>query len=525
LVVIVLAGGAFLLHAACNRSTTPGSSSGGGSATGGGVNSGGGGAASVSCTLKGGGTGPSGNNPADFPSVAGLDFTAFPADPGACTGAHISYVSTSGSDSNPGTSPQPFRTLVHAIQTAAPGDAVMVHAGTYAEGADGEYRSLVIDKANLKLCAAPGETVTVQPPSPAFTYGLQILADGAVIDGINLSGYVNGVEMGGDPGTKVSHLVFKNLTVTASGATFKNGIVSSVAQVDGLLLKNVTVKNATLSVSCGNGPCKNWRLDGVAVCNDANDVGGSGGDGIAVEVRDEDVAAGNVSQNILISNAEVTGASADGIDLKATRVAVFNANVHDNLRNGVKFWRGGDLVNSFVVHHGADAAVVFDRDGTYRILNSLVAYENVRSDGTLQGDSYTMTICYDNPSATCPLTIVNSVFFNNSGSLFFSNGTTATIQNSLLGNTLNDVIAEKSGTMVLETDPASNLSSIATASGNLPFTTNPGFTNAGGGDFTFGSSSPLKNAGAVPSNFPSYDFRGNSRNQGGAPDLGPLELF
>ena len=31
--------------------------------------------------------------------------------------------------------------------------------------------------------------------------------------------------------------------------------------------------------------------------------------------------------------------------------------------------------------------------------------------------------------------------------------------------------------------------------------------------------------GMVPNLFPSYDYRGQARTLGGAPDLGPLELF
>lgn len=476
------------------------------------------------CSLKGAGAGPSGNNAVDFPTIAGLDFSAFPSDPGDCTGAHVLHVAVSGSDGNAGTAGAPFKTITHAISVASSGDAILVGGGNYVEGADGEYRSLVLDKA-IRLCAEPGAAVTVTAPSSAFTYGAHILVDGVVLSGINLSGFVTGVEMGGDSGAILRNTVLKNLTVTTAGNTFKNGIVASNGPVDGLLLKNVTVRGATLGISCSNGPCKNWRLDGVSVCNDANDVGGSGGDGIAVEVRDEDVAAGKLSQNILITNAEVTGASADGIDLKAARVAVFNANVHDNLRNGVKFWRGGDLVNSYVVNHGADASLVFDREGSYRVLNSLIAYHNVNPNGTLRGDSYTATACYDFPSAACSLSILNSVFFNNSGSIYLSPSTTAEVRNSLLGNTVNDIIIEKGGVTVTETDPVTALSGLATASADLPFMTDPFFTNAAASDFTFGTSSLLKNAGGVPANFPSYDFTGKTRTAGAAPDLGPLELF
>ncbi len=43
------------------------------------------------------------------------------------------YVSTSGSDSNPGTQSQPWKTIQKAANTVAAGDTVTVDAGTYNE--------------------------------------------------------------------------------------------------------------------------------------------------------------------------------------------------------------------------------------------------------------------------------------------------------------------------------------------------------------------------------------------------------
>ena len=43
------------------------------------------------------------------------------------------YVSLSGSDSNPGTQSQPFRTIQHAADVAQPGNRILVKAGTYYE--------------------------------------------------------------------------------------------------------------------------------------------------------------------------------------------------------------------------------------------------------------------------------------------------------------------------------------------------------------------------------------------------------
>src|SRR2546430_7870525 len=54
---------------------------------------------------------------------------------GAVRGAEAARVSvsTQGSDSNPGTSSQPFRTITRAYNSAGAGTTIMVMAGTYTD--------------------------------------------------------------------------------------------------------------------------------------------------------------------------------------------------------------------------------------------------------------------------------------------------------------------------------------------------------------------------------------------------------
>ena len=55
----------------------------------------------------------------------------------ASTQAADYYVSTSGSDSNPGTSAQPFRTITHAYGQAGPGTTIHVLPGVYTDYTSG----------------------------------------------------------------------------------------------------------------------------------------------------------------------------------------------------------------------------------------------------------------------------------------------------------------------------------------------------------------------------------------------------
>ncbi|MFE2231784.1 DUF1565 domain-containing protein [Streptomyces sp. NPDC059442] len=67
------------------------------------------------------------------------------------------YVSPSGSDTNPGTSPAiPFRTLQKAADSTAPGDTVSVMNGTYKE------RSADSDVVTITRSGRPGAPITFQ---------------------------------------------------------------------------------------------------------------------------------------------------------------------------------------------------------------------------------------------------------------------------------------------------------------------------------------------------------------------------
>jgi parallel beta-helix repeat protein len=73
------------------------------------------------------------------------------------------YVSTQGNDGQPGTLQQPWATLQHAVDTIAPGDTIMVEAGTYAGCRIGNSGG---DKAPKVLRSAAGAQVLVNRPGP-----------------------------------------------------------------------------------------------------------------------------------------------------------------------------------------------------------------------------------------------------------------------------------------------------------------------------------------------------------------------
>jgi hypothetical protein len=80
---------------------------------------------------------------------------------GATVDAGVVHVSTSGSDSNPGTAAAPVRTVRHGLLLLHPGSTLYVHGGTYDEAA--RVADLTgTAAAPILIRNAPGETATIR---------------------------------------------------------------------------------------------------------------------------------------------------------------------------------------------------------------------------------------------------------------------------------------------------------------------------------------------------------------------------
>ena len=79
------------------------------------------------------------------------------------------FVATNGSDSNPGTISQPFRTIAKGVSMLTPGKTLLVRSGTYAESLQNTIPGGTSWSSPVTVEAYPGDTVTIQPSSGAFT--------------------------------------------------------------------------------------------------------------------------------------------------------------------------------------------------------------------------------------------------------------------------------------------------------------------------------------------------------------------
>lgn len=97
------------------------------------------------------------------------------------------YVSSSGSDDNPGTRSEPWRTVQKALDTLDPGERALVREGTYTE--DLYFDREGTEDEPITVAAYPGEAVTLRAASteentfPVIFNGAYIRFEGFTIEG------------------------------------------------------------------------------------------------------------------------------------------------------------------------------------------------------------------------------------------------------------------------------------------------------------------------------------------------------
>ena len=448
--------------------------------------------------------------PRRLPTIAAIDWAAFPravAEPRGRSGRVVRL--------RPGAP----AVVARALESAAPGDTLLLEPGTYTEGMPGDYRGLVMDKEGLVLRAVGGRARIV--PAAGIKRGLMVEASQITVQGLDLEGFKDaGVSLGKE-GETLRQIVLTDISVKGGPddgiVAYPDHRASGKPVIDGMLLRNVRVEGAALGISCNGGPCRSWWLENVDVINASGS--GSGADTIGVES----------GENFVLVNVTVTGAAADGIDIKAPRVLLQGCHVHHVRRNGIKLWRGGDIVNTVVHHSGADAAVVFNGPGRYRVLHSLVAYHNYNIE-----NSYCLTAGVD-VKEPLDVQLLNTIFHRTAGGLYLSAHTRAQIQGCLFHDMQNPTAIRRivGGTEeeLRYVELVAAIERAGIGSGNVAGK-DPRFVDAERGDFRLlpgegrgcgRAASPIPDGGRATPLAPETDFLGRRRAQGAAPDIGPFE--
>jgi hypothetical protein len=261
------------------------------------------------------------------------------------------YVSTSGSDSYPGTSSQPLRTLVKAYSLATAGTTIIVKAGTYTDYNSGWG-------IHLGKSGSASSPITLKSEVPG----------GAVIDGQNASdrnvgfyidgnyNIVDGFEIKNGPKGGITLWANNNQILNCNIHNNGNPASSSTQGQDGVYSDEVTSGNIyRANYIHHNGRSGNSLDHGLYLCG-KNEV---------------------VINNVLLAN------SGNGLQV-AGYTTVANLKVYNNVMayngaNGIILWQylnGVDIKNNIFYQNGHYAIGSYDGHGSGVNVDHNISYGN-----------------------------------------------------------------------------------------------------------------------------------------------------
>ena len=391
------------------------------------------------------------------------------------------YVATNGSDSNPGTLAQPFRTINKGIGILRAGDTLLVRAGTYDERpyVSKKYGTSWDNAITIK--AYPGEAVTIKPSVNASldqggydVFGLQatsyVIVEGFILDGVNVRTNVVGIYGDGTLGSS-HHNRIKNNEI--KNADFGNGVFERCLDRPD---SNHIVGNRIFNNGNANGPNPPAGLQhkhghyacGTRTLIEYNEVFNNGNTGIGPGCETQICEDYIIRYNYVHDNG--TG-NADVYALSGKRI------------NGT-----GIFVSSSYRTH---------------------IYGNISTNARGDGDSSGIWLSFAQNT-----TIYNNTLYGNIGSAVYDRGYSTIAKNNIAwqnGNTQNYP------TIGGPSQPGFP----GTYSNNLT-NKDPLFVSPAAGDFRLKAGSPAIDAGTQITEV-TYDFTGVLRPQGNGFDIGAYE--
>jgi hypothetical protein len=405
----------------------------------------------------------------------------------------VYYVSPSGSDTNPGTSELPWRTLQRASNTAGGGDTVIARAGNYAGF---NIANSGTSAARLTFRGESGAVID-QPVTIGNRYGI----NGSGREYVTIEGFTfapqasqgewyAGVRLGGTPGDWVNGNIIRNNTFTMrvvdqAATTDRYGIYSSWN--DGLLVEGNTVSGGYNSGIYAANSARNYTIRG----NEVFDVGGNG-----------------------IHNNGDASAGSPGLNLNAT--------IEDNVIHNVGFGIGGQAISAdglqdsriqnnllYDIHaKGISLYVVDAADGSsdnVLVNNTIVVSSDGGAPLRLNHDSSNNTILNNIFQATTPsrawvdaeesALVGSTIDYNVTTGVEFVGGTLRNDWESTYGFDTHSIIVTNPATL---------------------------FVDVPSDDYHLRSDSPALDEGTT-SNAPPIDFEGDPRPGGAGFDIGADE--
>jgi len=463
-----------------------------------------------------------------------LEAGEIPEDNSTTNGKTPLYVAGDGADANDGLSPEnPKEHLGAAIEYVNdhPETPFVIYLRGGLHYRDTQYEYQELERGELVIRGYPGETAVIRPdfwPGNPTSWGEEVLfyASGPyrniTISDLTLQGWALPFIFGSpfDQGA-LENLTIKNIqanefrrrgpeyitqffsTDYVSEGYFSSGGFDPADpgikyQIEALLLAGITLEGVDMPVNLGDeddANVKGLRISRVEARNDPTESGSTAVDGFALV---------NCSK-ALVDNCVLANIEGDGVDSKSFDVAVVNTLVAGTGRNAVKFWHNGEVINSIIYEAGADGAFIIE-EGPCRLIHSILMKK---------GDGYAGTYAWGTGSSE-KFEAANSILADLDHTFYLGSSdlrSQSCLYHDLPGGLYSGLV---------EAATAEILNGMPNCSGNIAAA--PLLRDPDGEDFRPGPGSPCREAGtATGVLLPSFDFFGNPRTRGEAPDIGPIE--
>jgi nitrous oxidase accessory protein NosD len=302
--------------------------------------------------------------------TAVLTLSSGPAGAGA-----VYYVASNGSDRDPGSAQQPFRTIAYAVTRARAGDLVLVNPGQYKE-------SVAITAAGT-------------PGAPIVVRGLP----GAVLTSPDPTRSLSAFDVGG-------HAAF----VTVQGFELAGGFDETVflrpgahdIELSGLRIHNnhsgiwiagtakVFVHDCIIEDNLHTG----IRIYAGAHQIHVTDTRSEGNDdGLGCNGEADGFNSDASTSDIVFERVSAIGNSQDGFDFKSPNVTLLQSISRDNGCSGVKVWAGGYLENVLVEDNKTGINATAPAGGTTVLQNCTLADNDLGVRALGAGNTLLMRNC------------------------------------------------------------------------------------------------------------------------------------
>lgn len=372
------------------------------------------------------------------------------------------YVSTAGLDSNPGTEPQPFRSIAKGLSILGAGDRLYLRSGTYAEQINSNIQTIPTGSSWVDapiISSYPGETAILRPSAGS--------------EAINLSH------------PYIQYLIFSSFIVDGSD----------------LLHSCPGGYGCSVGVSATNG-ANHVRFNSVEIRN-------TGGQGVLMTPGSSSAPTAFEFIGCDIHH-HGTEARDHGLYISTSGNLIKNSKVHHNAGHGIHIYTGsaviannntidGNEIYDNATLSGSAPGILLDFGSDNKAINNIV---RGNKNGIHVGNPFS-------PGTTASGAKVynNTIYSNNPGvgiNVFAS---------SSAADVKNNIVYKNGGTII-------NTGSGTTSLNNL--TTDPIFSNETNGNFMLQQSSPAVDQGIILSEV-AYDIVGVTRPQLSGYDIGAFE--